>query len=517
MQGKGAVVRFERIDKWFGSTHALADVSLEVEGGEVHGLVGQNGAGKSTLGKVLGGLYQPDSGLLHVLGVSVAGWVPRRALAAGVAMIQQELSLVPHLTVAENVFLGVETNRFGMLHNDLRSRYSDLEARVGFGIDPDVEVDTLRIADQQKVEILRALARDARIIVMDEPASSLTADETDKLHGVISALQAQGRTIIYITHFLKAVLAHSDHVSVMRDGRLVRTSTTSQETERSLVEAMLGKPLDLTFPRLPPAPEAASAPVLELRNIISGTAVKGVSLQVRPGEIVGLAGLVGSGRSEIVRTIYGADHLDEGEVIVSGRVYPSPSPRESIGRKVHLIPEDRRHQGLVMSQSISRNISLPHPARVGRMGTVTPGAERRLADQTIARLGIKPPRPNLDVVALSGGNQQKVLFGKWMIGSPLVVLLDEPTRGVDIGAKRQIYEFVVQLAEARAGVLFISSELEEVMGLCHRVLLVKQGQIVREVDPRTTSIDEVLFSLFGLERGAGSPQQPPGHSHERLQ
>jgi ABC-type sugar transport system ATPase subunit len=435
---------------------------------------------------------------LQVLGKSVTGWDTRAALAGGVAMIQQELSLVPDMTVAENVFLGRETHRLGLLRNDLGGRYAELEARVGFGLSADARVSSLRIADRQKVEILRALARDARVIVMDEPTSSLTADETDRLHMIIQALRDQGRAIVYVSHFLEHVLDKSDRVSVMRDGHLVRTARSADESKASLVEAMLGTPLDLTFPTKPLIPSDAR-PALELRAVECGASVKGVSLHVRRGEIVGLAGLVGSGRSEIVRAVFGADPLTGGEILLDGAPYRRASPRRSVRQKVALIPEDRRRQGLVMSERVSRNISLPHLKLMSRLGFIVSRVERRLAQTMIARLKIHPPRLEHQVAALSGGNQQKVLFAKWMAGNPRVVLLDEPTRGVDVGAKRQLYEVVSDLARSGAAVLLISSDLEEVIGLAHRVYIVRGGRVIGEALSEETSLDDLVFKLFGME------------------
>jgi ABC-type sugar transport system ATPase subunit len=491
-------ISLQHLSKRFGATHALSDVSLSIAHGEIHALVGENGAGKSTLGKIVGGVYRPDSGGLQVLGKSVTGWDTRAALAGGVAMIQQELSLVPEMTVAENVFLGRETHRLGLLRNDLGEQYAELDARVGFGLSADSRVTNLRIADQQKVEILRALARDARVIIMDEPTSSLTADETDRLHVIIQALRDQGRTIVYVTHFLEHVLDKSDRVSVMRDGHLVRTARSADESKASLVEAMLGRPLDLTFPAKSPIPPDAR-PALELRDVECGASVKGVSLHVRHGEIVGLAGLVGSGRSEIARAVFGADPLTGGEILIEGSPYRRASPRRSVRQKVALIPEDRRRQGLVMSERVGRNISLPHLRLMSRLGFVISRLEHRLARTMIARLKIHPPRAEHQVAALSGGNQQKVLFAKWMAGNPRVVLLDEPTRGVDVGAKRQLYEVVTELAKSGAAVLIISSDLEEVIGLAHRIYLVREGRIIGDAVAEETSVDDVLFRLFGIE------------------
>ncbi len=489
------IVELEHVSKRFGSTQALADVSLAIGRGEVHALVGENGAGKSTLGRIIGGVVAPDRGRLHIAGVTSSGWTTRQALAAGVATIQQELSLVPDLSVAENVFLGVEPRRLGFLRGGLRRRFLELQSAAGFSLDPERSVRSLRIADRQKVEILRALARDARVIVMDEPTSSLAADETAQLHEVIQRLRQEGRTVIYITHFLDAVLEQCDRVTVLRDGRLVRTAPTSAETQESLVEAMLGRTLEVTFPELPPPPSPSVEPVLELRDVRSGSAVLGVSLEVRPGEIVGLAGLLGSGRTELARVIFGADPLEGGQILVGGRPH-RPSPRRSLRSRLVMIPEDRRQQGLVLTQPVASNISLPHLGAFSRAGFVSLSREQRVVASLIDRFNVHPRRPGQEVWTLSGGNQQKVLFAKWMVQDPRVVLLDEPTRGVDVGAKQEIYRLIVDLAASGAAVLLISSELEEVMGLSHRVYLLHEGRVLGQVDPHRVSVDDVLRTLL---------------------
>ncbi|MFC4011357.1 sugar ABC transporter ATP-binding protein [Nonomuraea purpurea] len=486
----------------FGSTQALDSVSLSLVEGEVHGLVGENGAGKSTLGKVIGGLYQPDSGELEVFGRQVHRWDTRRAQEAGVVVIAQELCLVPALTVAENVFLGRESRTLGVLRGDLRGRYRDLEKICGFGLPPDAPVHTLSIADQQKVEIMRALARDARIIVMDEPTSSLTADESDRLHEIMRRLRSRGTTVVYVTHFLDDVLGNCDRVTVMRDGRVIRTAPAARETKASLVEAMLGEPVDMVLPERPPAPSPGTAPVAEMREVRSAS-VREVSLLVRPGEIVGLAGLVGSGRTEIARALFGCDRVESGQVLFGGAVVTAASPRASIARGMAMIPEDRRAQGLVLLRPVLENVTLPHLRRFSRAGVLSRRAERAAVRELVERLGVRPAALDGDVSVYSGGNQQKVLFAKWLLGRPGFLILDEPTRGVDVGAKSRIYQLIVEIAAAGTGVLLISSELEEVVGLSHRVHLVRDGSIIAEVPGPGTSVDEVLQRLF--EVGATSP------------
>ena len=506
-----AVVEAVGLTKRFGATRALDGVDVVFTGGEVHALVGENGAGKSTLGKILAGVYKADEGSVQVDGVPVGRWDPIRAQHHGIVIIAQELSLVPDRTVAENVFLGREPRAFGVLKRGLDRRFAELEERCRFGLDGRARVGSLRIADQQKVEIMRALARDARVIVMDEPTSALTADEAAKLHRLIAWLRGEGRTVIYVTHFLDAVLEHCDRVTIMRDGRVVRTSRTEQETKPSLVEGMLGRALDTTFPERPPAPDRGVAPLLELHGVGGGDLVHGVDLEVRPGEIVGLAGLVGSGRSEIGRTIFGAEPLDAGEIVIDGRRLTHGSPRSSVRDEVALIPEDRRAQGLCLVRPVGENITLPHLHRFSRAGVISRRRERRAAADLVERLNVQPPRLDGNVGGFSGGNQQKVLFAKWMLGEPRVVILDEPTRGVDIGNKQRIYELVGDLARSGAAVLLISSELEEVVELSHRVYLVRDGTVVGEVDPAAVTADDILRRLFEV---AGAPAASPSTDSE---
>ena len=495
------VVRLAKIEKSFGPTRVLKAIDLDFSAGEVHAIVGENGAGKSTVGKIIGGYYSFDGGRLEVFGEPVASWTPRRALQRGIAMIHQELQLVPALSVADNVFLGIEENRGGVLSGTEIDRFRALDERCGFGLDPAAEVRSLRIADRQKVEIMRAIARDARVIIMDEPTSSLTADEAERLHEVIAWLAGDGRTVIYVTHFLDHALATADRVTVMRDGEVVRTSPVASETKASLVEAMLGEPADVAFPPIPPPPDANAAVLLEVRGLTTDSGLDDVSLRVRAGEIVGLIGLVGSGRSETLRAIFGADPIRAGDIRVAEASYREPTPTASVNRGLALIPEDRRKQGLVLTQVVRPNVSLPHLRAISRLGIVNEAAERRRVRRLIDHFNVMPAAIDGRVALYSGGNQQKVLLSKWMFGGPRVVLLDEPSRGVDIGARRRIHDFIVELAASGSGVLLVSSEIEEVIGLSHRAYLMSRGRIVGEVEPRGTTVEDVLFRLFEIDRG----------------
>ncbi|MGF1618601.1 MAG: sugar ABC transporter ATP-binding protein [Acidimicrobiia bacterium] len=498
----GARVVLAGISKRFGATQALDNVSLDIEPGEIHALVGENGAGKSTLGKIIGGLYVADSGMLEVDGEQVIKWDPPSALAAGIVTIQQELSLVPARSVSENVFLGLETATFGVLRGSERQRYAALDSVVGFGIPPDVPVASLRLADQQKVEILRAVARDARLIVMDEPTSSLTQDEAELLHGVMSRLSEEGRTIVYVSHFLDEVLEVADRVTVMRDGVVKRTSQTNEETKDSLIEAMLGRSFDATFPLVPPLP--ANAPVvLEVTNL-SGAVPKDISFEVRAGEIVGLAGLVGSGRTELARLLFGADRLSGGEIKMQGALCSWTSPSAAIAAGLAMLPEDRRGLGLVMSQNLRENVTLPRIRRFAKGGVIRRSEERSQVSESIRALNIVPPHVDGELQFFSGGNQQKALFAKWTSETPSLIVLDEPTRGVDVGAKRSIYKAITGVAAAGSAVILISSELEEVVHLSHRVLFMSNGRVVGSESAADLTVDGALRRLFAASTG-GKP------------
>jgi simple sugar transport system ATP-binding protein/ribose transport system ATP-binding protein len=491
-------VELTDLSKRFGGTQALSQVSLTLAAGEVHALVGENGAGKSTLGKIIAGLYTPDSGTLSIDGSPVTRWDPVRAQHSGIVMIAQELSLVKQLTVEQNVFLGVEHNRFGVMRRDFSERFAELQGIAHFGLDPKARVGDLRLAEQQKIEIMRALARDARVIVMDEPTSSLTAHETSQLHELIRRLRDQGRSVVYVSHFLDAVLEVGDTVTIMRDGHLVRTGPMLNETKKSIVEGMLGRELAVTFPERPVPPDATTPPILETINLCSEAGISDVSITVRPGEIVGLLGLVGSGRSEIARAIVGADKSTSGSITFHGAPLRKRTPRTCTEMGIVLVPEDRHGQGLVLERSVKENVSLPFLGRFSRFGILLGGKERARVTKMVTDLNVRPPRIGLTIQGLSGGNQQKALLAKWLIGDPKFVILDEPTRGVDIGAKLTIYELIVELATRGIGVLLISSEHEEVLALSNRAYLVSRGRIAGEVDPTVLSTSDLLNQLFSV-------------------
>jgi rhamnose transport system ATP-binding protein len=492
-------VETRAISKRFGGVQALNEVSVSVVRGKVHALVGENGAGKSTLGKIIAGVIPPDEGELHLEGSPVQFRSPRDALLHGVTTIAQEISLVPTRTVVENVFLGIETARAGHVdRRSLRRRYALLEEQACFGIPPGIPVAALRLADQQKVEILRALARDARLIVMDEPTASLTGDEAQKLLEIVRTLRDRGTTIVFVSHHLDEVLSIADEVTVLRDGRLVQTTAAAGQTAASLVTAMLGRSMETTFPAKQP-PSADADVVLAVEGLSTKAFLNDISFEIRAGEIVGLAGLVGSGRSEVARAIFGADPISAGTIRRDGVKVQIRSPRTAVRHGIALLPENRKAQGLLMGRSIVENVTLPHLELVSRQGRVLRRAERARAAEMIERVDVRTPRSTIPVNALSGGNQQKVLFAKWLLHRPRVLIADEPTRGVDVGAKRAIYGLIHSLAAEGMAVLLISSELEEVLGLAHRILVMRAGEIVRQLEGEEISEDAVMSASFATE------------------
>ncbi len=490
-------VLLDGVSKQFGSTRAVESVDLAIRRGECHALIGENGAGKSTLGKVVAGVHEPGTGTVAVAGEMVRFRSPRQALEHGITMVAQELSLVPTRSVLENVYLGIESSR-GPLVDDVGHRrlFAELAERSRIRLEPDRRVGTLGIADQQKVEILRALARDAELIVMDEPTARLSADETTDLLAVIRDLVGSGTTVVFVSHFLDQVLEVADRITVLRDGRLIRTADAVDETPATLVEAMIGRSLAANFPRKVP-PAADSPLILSATGLGRVGVFEEVDIAVRAGEIVALSGLVGSGRSEVVRGIYGADRLDAGAIRLEGEPATLRSPHDAIARGIGMIPESRRDQGLMARRSVRENASLPR-LDLFTMGPVVADRRERVAvAEATTEVDLRCASLDMPVDSLSGGNQQKCLFARWMIDRPRLLIADEPTRGVDVGAKRAIYELLARLAAEGMGVLLVSSEIEEVLGLAHRILVMRGGRIVTELDGTVATEGEVLEAAFG--------------------
>lgn len=493
------IIQLAGVAKHFGGVHALSDITLSITPGQVHALVGENGAGKSTLGKIIIGALRPDAGAMQVSGRHVEYHSPRDALADGVTGIAQEIALVPARSVMENVFLGQQPSRLGVVsHKRLRQRYVELEERTNFNlrIDPDAEVGTLSLADQQQVEILRALARNAKVVVMDESTAALAKTEAKQVFDVVRQLRRNGTTVIYISHFLQEVLDLADHITVLRDGRLVKSVPVADETVDSIVASMLGRPLVQTFPeKRSPQP---GAPVrLSVQGLTSGEACQDISFEVRAGEILGLAGLIGAGRTETARAIFGADPAESGTVALDGAVVDLKHPRDAIERGLAYVPESRKDLGLFMERSLIENISLPHLGTFARAGVVRRRREARSCERLLDQVSVPAERSAERVVTLSGGNQQKVLIARWLLSKPSVLIADEPTRGVDVGAKSSIYELIRRLADEGVAIVLISSEHEELIGLANRVLVMRGGRIVVELNEGQISEDRILSAALG--------------------
>ena len=478
------------IGKSFPGVKALADVDITLERGEVLGIVGENGAGKSTLMKVLAGVIRPDEGEIRIEGTAFAPRRPRDALDAGIVVIHQELSLVPDRSVADNLFLGNLPRRLGIVRTAALERdAARLLARVGLRIAPATPVRRLGIAQQQLVEIARALSRAARVIVMDEPTATLTTTEQRTLFATIAELKAQGVGIVFISHHIEEVFEVCDRVLVMRDGRTVATRDTSEWSEDTLIQAMVNRPIDAMFPH-------RDATIGEILLQVSGLSSPGrfrdVSFDVRAGEVVGIGGLIGAGRTEVLKAIYGALPAT-GEVRVGGTRVDAASPRQAIGAGLALVPEDRKGEGLVLPFSVKRNIAMSTLGRLATLRTFLRGGRAdALARRSVDDLRIRTPGIDVAAQSLSGGNQQKVVLARALSTDPRVFLLDEPTRGIDVGAKVEVYRLIGDLARRGGAVLVVSSDMLELLGLCDRILVMRAGGLAGALERSDFSQERVM-------------------------
>ena len=497
----------ELTDIWksFGGVRALRGVSFDLRPGEVHALVGENGAGKSTLIKVVSGAHRPDAGTLAVHGTAVPANDPTTARGLGIAVIYQQPALFPDLSVAENIALAVEPSGFArrVRWADRRSRARDLLACVGATIDPDAEAGTLTMPEQQLVEIAKAVGTDARVVVMDEPTASLSDREVDNLFRVIRDLTAKGAGVVYVSHRLDELPQIADRVTALRDGELVGTRPMAGTTRADLIRMMVGRDLAAVFPK---AEVPIGDVVLETRNLgCRAGSVSGVSLAVRAGEILGLAGLVGAGRTELARVLFGLTPADAGEIRLRGNVVRVGSPAAAAALGIAYVPEDRRRHGVVLDLPISANTTLAVLQKVSRAGFLDFRAERELAADFVRQLGVKTPSVDVPVGNLSGGNQQKVALARWLAAGPAVLILDEPTQGVDVGAKAEIHRLMSDLAAKGLAVVMISSELPEVLGMSDRIAVMHGGTVVGELDRADATQEAVLELALGRPAGKAVP------------
>jgi ribose transport system ATP-binding protein len=485
------VLEVRGIAKQYPGVRALDGVDFDVLPGEVHVLLGPNGAGKSTLIKCVSGAVAPSEGEILVEGEPLPTGEPSESMARGVATIYQELDLVEDLTVAESVFLGHETRRAGMLDRAaMRRETAALLERLDHGnISPTARVRDLRPAAKQVVSIARALSREIRLLIMDEPSAILDDHEIETLFGVVRRLTEAGVGVIYISHRLDEVKRIGDRVTVLSDGRTVAVGLPADTPQDALVEHMVGRKVDQLYPE---RAKRGGDVLLEVRGVARRPDVKPASLEVHAGEVVGIGGLVGAGRTELLRLIYGLDPADEGEVLVSGERLPGGRPDAAIEAGLGLAPEDRKSQGLLLAWSLASNVTLADVGGYRRRGLLSPRAERKAAGAVLRELATKPDDPRALARELSGGNQQKVVLARWLLRDCKVLLFDEPTRGVDVGAKAEIYRLITDLAMAGKGVLVVSSELPELIGLCTRVLVMREGELVAEIPGEQATEFELL-------------------------
>ena len=490
------LLRMRGISKAFPGVQALSKVDLTLFAGEVLALLGENGAGKSTLIKILGGAHQQDEGTIEIDGNSVRLNNPLKAQAAGIGIIYQEFNLVPGLTARENIFLGQEPSRVCFIPRAQEEEKSrELFARIGVEINPNTLCRDLTVAQQQIVEIAKALAQDARIIVMDEPTAALTPREVECLLTVVRELRSQGIGIIYISHRLDEIDAIADRVTVLRDGAHVATRAKEDLERHEMIELMVGRSLDKEFPFHECQPGDVR---LAVKNLSHGTKVRNVSFELRAGEIVGLTGLVGAGRTETARLIFGADKKDSGTVELDGKPISATSPRDAIRCGICLLTEDRKSQGLVLGLAVQDNFGLPSLHQFTHKGLINREQESDAFAKYVKQIKIKIANHEQSAATLSGGNQQKVVLAKWLQRNAEVIIFDEPTRGIDVGAKYEIYQLIHQLADEGKAVLMISSELPEILGMSNRIIVMNEGRVTGEISDVTNATQEDIMKLATL-------------------
>jgi ribose transport system ATP-binding protein len=488
------LVEMEGIGKEFPGVRALKDARFELRAGEVHALVGENGAGKSTLMKILAGVYRRDSGRVRLKGVDAEFANPRAAQLRGIAMIHQELSLMPHLTAAQNIYIGREPHRwlpFVLDDRALNEQARALFERLHIRLTPQARVARLTVAQQQMIEIAKALSLDAQVVIMDEPTASLTEAEIDELFRIIRHLRETGVGVVHISHRLEELKRISDRITVMRDGQYIATVETKDASIPQIIRMMVGRTIFEEAPEIPATPDPNV--VLEVRNLNRGRAVRDVSFTLRRGEILGFAGLVGAGRTEVARAVFGADRPDSSDIRVHGKVARIRSPGDAVRQRIGYLSEDRKRYGLALSMDVETNIVLATFRRFLRaLGRVDERLTRATAQQLVQRLAIKTPSLRQKVRNLSGGTQQKVVVAKWLTADTDILIFDEPTRGIDVGAKSEIYRLLNDLAKQGKAIIMISSELPEILRMSHRIVVMCEGRITGELAGREATQEQIM-------------------------
>jgi len=485
------IVELEHITKEFPGVKALDDVKFNLKSGEVLAFLGENGAGKSTLMKILSGVYTKDEGIIKIAGEVVENMNPNKAKDLGVAIIHQELNMCSHLSVVENIFLGREKTKSGVLSNkEMYKEAQDVLSRLRIDIDPDTVVGDLAVSKQQMVEIAKALSTDARILIMDEPTSALTSSEIEELFRIINQLKQEGCAIVYISHRLEELKHITDRIIILRDGQYVATLDFDRTNMDEIVSYMIGREIKEKFPRV--SCEKGKK-ILEIKNLNAGPMVQNINIDLYEGEIVGIAGLMGAGRTETTRAIFGIDSKESGEIILKGKTLRIHKPEDAIKEGIVLAPEDRKKDGLCTKLSIADNIALPNlDILCNKLGIVNMKKQKNMVDKAVLDLKIKLANADSDSGSLSGGNQQKVVVGKWLARNSKVVIFDEPTRGIDVAAKVEIYNLMNELKKNGIGVLFVSSEMPEVMGISDRILVMCDGQITGELMAAEATQEQIL-------------------------
>ena len=498
----GPVLEVEGLGKSFPGVRALHNVRFDVRSGEVHALLGENGAGKSTLIKIVSGVYRPDSGTVRVDGREVHFAGPQEAQAAGIATVFQELLLFPDLSVAENIFIGHAPRSAwgGVDWRAMRARAAEILASLEIHeLDVTAPVSSLSVANRQRVEIAKALSLKARVLIMDEPTAALPEADVLRLFAIVRNLRARGVGVVYISHRMAEIFTLADRVTVLRDGEFVATRQVAATSEAELITMMVGRTIDHLFPKIATSP---GAPVLEVRDLVSPPVVRGVSFTVRAGEIVGLAGLIGSGRSEVAQTVFGMTPARSGEIRIDGRMVRIGSAAEAKRHGIAYVPEDRGSQGVIRAMTLGQNVSLAVLRRIARRGFIDRAEEEALASDAIARFSIRARGPQQIVGKLSGGNQQKVVLGKWLATRPRLLIMDEPTRGIDVGAKAEIHRLMSELAAQGLAVLMISSELPEILGMSDRILVMREGRIAAEFTRAQADQETIAQAMMRLGTAA---------------